>query len=493
MQKKFSFSATLILILILALALSASTALAQGDPTANITWSSAYQVQNLSANPATLTITYYEQGTTTEYAGSATIPANSSITVFPFNSGDGIGQGPTTFNGSVVLSSDQEIAAILNTQSSSSPFYGASTNGFSQGATSIFLPLIACNNAGFDTWFNIQNVGSSDASVTVNYVPGSSGNSGTSDSATIAPNRAKTFDQNANTTLGTQKCAATGGLGTKFVGGATVSSDQPIVASVMFLGTGNIKAVQGYNGFTGGSTSLNMPLIMANNSSFYTAMQIQNTGTSGADITVTYGANTVTGGNNPIVETWNIPVGGSQTIINTGGVSAYSKNDWTTVGKYIGGATVTQATNPQPLVAIVNQNSSKYTSLGSSYEAFDPASATATINLPLIVANNSGFNTSFQVQALSNNTQVIVTYSENTVEAGEIPVSNTFTLNANQSKTLIQNGPVGDYSANDWNAIGKYIGSAKIVATGGNIIAIANFNGPATGDTFFTYDGFNAQ
>jgi hypothetical protein len=293
-MKKLSIL-TLVLVLV---ALMAPAVMAQGT---GITWSSAYQVQNLDAAEATVTITYYEQGTTTTYEGSAMIPGNGSVTIFPFVSNDNVTGGPTTFNGSAVLSSDKPIAAILNTQSSSTPFYGASTNGFSQGAQSVSLPLIACNNAGYDTWFNIQNVGSADAEVTVNYVPGSSGTAAV-DTVTIAPNRAKTFDQFVDSTTGTKDCTDLAGTDGKFVGGATVTSDQPVVASVMFLGTGNLKAVQGYNGFTSGATSVNMPLIMANNSSYYTAIQIQNAGSAAATVMVTYGANTIAGGANPVAE-----------------------------------------------------------------------------------------------------------------------------------------------------------------------------------------------
>ena len=50
--------------------------------------------------------------------------------------------------------------------------YGAATTSFSAGATEVNLPLVMCNNSGFDTWFNIQNAGASDATVTVTYTPG---------------------------------------------------------------------------------------------------------------------------------------------------------------------------------------------------------------------------------------------------------------------------------------------------------------------------------
>jgi hypothetical protein len=157
----------------------------------------------------------------------------------------------------------------------------------------------------------------------------------------------------------------------------------------------------------------------------------------------------------------------------------------------VGGATITQ-TGSEPLVAIVNQNSTTATSLGSTYEGFNPSDASTTIKLPLIAANNSGFLTGVQIQALEDGTDVTIAYSANTAGASSPSSNDTFSLGAGQTKTLIQNGPPSALAgANDWNAIGKYVGSATVTANK-PIIAIVNFNGPATiGDTFFTYDGFN--
>lgn len=480
--------ATLIFLLV---ALAGPATMAQGPST--IIWSSAYQIQNLETTEATVAVTYYDQDSTSTYSGSVTVPASGSKTIFPFTTGaygDDV-TGPDTFTGSAVLSSDKAIAAILNTQTGagSSAVYGAATQGFSAGATSISLPLIACNNGGFDTWFNVQNVGAGDADVTVTYVPGLYGDAGLSDNVTIGSMQANTFDQRAASTTGTQDCDTLGATDGRFVGGATITSDEPIVATVMFLGTGAVPAVQGYNGFTGGATAINLPLMMANNSTYYTSIQVQNAGTNSTDVTITYSANTVAGGNDPSTgESITLAGGDSATIIHIG--SSFSDVDWDAVGQYVGAATITQ-TGTEPLVAVVNQNSTAFTSLGSTYEGMDPAGATMTINLPLVSANNSGYMTGIQIQAINDSTDITLTFSENSVEAGEVPTAETFSLDAGESQTFIQNGGIGTYSpSNDWDVIDQYIGSAQVTADG-PILAIVNFNGPASGDTFYTYDGFS--
>jgi hypothetical protein len=485
----------ILIALLGALVLAPGAALAQGP----ITYSSAYQIQNLESAEATVQIDYYDQDSSSVYSGSVTVAGNGSKTIFPFTTGtfgDNI-TGPSTFNGSVVLSSDKQIAAILNTQTASgfSPFYGASTNGFSEGATEVSIPLIACNNSGFDTWFNVQNVGTGDAQIEVTYTPGAFGTAATDTGITIGQYKARSFDQRSDSTTGTKHCGD--GLGSKFVGSAKVRSTngQPIVAAVMFLGTGSIKTLQGYNSFLGGATSVSLPLIMSNNSTYYTSIQVQNAGTNSTNVTVTFGANTVgTGTPNP--ETFTLGAGEAKTLIQNGGIGAYSpSNNWNAFGQYVSGATITQ-TGSEPLVAVVNQNSTQYTSLGSTYEGFGPDDAGTIVNLPLVAANNSGYLTGIQIQAISGNPSVTVDYSTNT-GSGTLtePVNDTKTLAQGETWTLIQAGGPGGFSGNNnWGTAGQYVGSAKVTATGGTIVAIVNFNGPATiGDTFYTYDGFKRQ
>jgi hypothetical protein len=482
---------TLLVVLMVMLTVSYG-ALAQGE---GVVWSSAYQIANLESTEATVHIAYYAQDSSDVYEGDVTVPADGSKTIFPFTADPVVGDnidGPDTFSGSAVLSSDKQIAAILNTQTGagSSSFYGASTQGFSEGATEVSLPLIACNNGGFNTWFNIQNAGSGDASVTVDYIPGLNGQT-FSETVTLGQYQAKTFDQEAGSSAGTADCDDLADASGKFVGGAKVTSDEPIVATVMFLGTGGIKAVQGYNAFTGGAEAINLPLIMANNSSYYTSIQVQNAGASDASVVVNYGPNTVSSGT-PISETFTVAGGGSETIIHLG--DSFSDNNWDDIGQYVGGATITQDGTSEPLVAVVNQNSTQYTSLGSTYEGMAPAGATTNINLPLVSANNSGYLTGIQVQAVEADTDVTITYAENSQEAGETPTPDTFTLtDAGDSKTLIQSGEPGPLSGvNNWDDIGQYVGAATVTADK-PILAIVNFNGPVSGDTFYTYDGFNLE
>ena len=332
------------LLAVLLLAIGSTGASAAGG----VTYSSGFQIQNLEADQANVSLQFYNQDGTVAASPSYTIAGNSSRTFFPIN------DVPSGFNGSLVASSDKNIRAVANILGSGPANYFASYNGFQGGSTSVSLPLIMCNNGGFDTFFNVQNAGSAAASITINYTPGGDGASGKSETATIQPGAAKTFDQ--ATGSATVNCATLQVPSGKFVGSAIVTSNnsQPIVATVMQVNTTGFKVLMGYDGFTAGSPTVALPLIMANNSSFYTGLQVQNVGASSTTVTVAYSANNA-GPNNPVNETFTLAAGASKTILQNGAPPGNgSANNWGTIGKYVGGATITSSPN-QPLVAIVNQ------------------------------------------------------------------------------------------------------------------------------------------
>ena len=180
-----------------------------------------------------------------------------------------------------------------------------------------------------------------------------------------------------------------------------------------------------------------------------------------------------------MAETFSLAAGASKTVIQNG---VGSSNNWNTIGKYIGGAVVSNS-GSQPLVAIVNQVRPS-PALGSAYEGFDPVTATSKISAPLIMANNSTYFTGIQVQnvSLSSSVDVTITYGPNT--AGSFaPANEVFTLQPAASKTVIQSG--GAWGAN------KYIGSATVTANG-SIVAIVNqLSLSVPGDQFATSDAFN--
>jgi len=446
-MKKFS--------ILLILALLAAFIVAPGASAQGITYTSGFQVQNLGSSTANIVVKYYNQDGSQPIADvSTTVAAGSSKNFYPIDPPDG-------FNGSVVVEGDQPIVAIANTLGNS-PQYQASTESFSAGATKVGLPLIMLDNNGYYTWFNVQNAGSADASVSVQYIPGSAGSAYSEGPVTIKPGAAHTFDQRG----------MDASLGAKFVGSAVVTSDQPVVATVMQVGD-TYKNMLGYNGFTGGSTEVALPLVMANNSGFFTGIQVQNVGTGSTTVTIDYGPDTSGSGFAPTNDSVTLAQNESHTFLQSGG-------QWTQ--KYIGSAKVT--TTGEPIVAIVNQVNLA-AGLGTAYNGFDPATATSNVSAPLIMSNNSGYFTAVQVMNVgSSSTTVTGTYGPNTGGSTPPPGPETKTLAPDESVTWFQNTPAWGTS--------KYIGSMTVAASGGGeIVMIVNELAPGSGkDNFMTYGAF---
>jgi hypothetical protein len=414
-------------------------------------YDSCFQIQNLSATQASVTIDYYAQGNATPVASpSDTIPANGSKTYCPLSA---VSSG---FNGSVVISSDQPVAAIANVTGASWGAFNASYAGFSGGATSVNVPLLMKGNYGYNTWFNVQNVGGGTASVTVNY------SDGTNKAASIPPNTAYTFDQSNETH-------------SKTTFAATVTSNEPVVVTVMEVGPAMLF---GYDGFTSGSPDPVMPLVQANNYGYTTGIQVQNTGGSQTTVTLTY---TPSSAGSSCTQTKSIPAGGSETFA----IQAWAPSDGNADnncpngGTFVGSAQVTTNSGGGDLVAIVNQQNFG-ANKGAAYGAFSPASASAKVVMPLINDRNYGYFTGFNVVNVgSQTTTVNCTFSNSTYTTGA-------TLTSGAAFTAVQANQIGN----------AYVGSAVCTATGGDqsIIGVVNqVNTSGSSDTFLVYEAFNVS
>ncbi len=444
----------LIVLLVLVASLLLIISVAGAAP---ISYDSGFQVQNLSSNTADVTITFYKQNGDIAYTISDdSIAGNDSKTYFPLP--DGVGSG---FNGSVVISSGEPVASIANVLGDGFEF-GASYGGFEGGADEINLPLIMKGNAGqYDTWFNVQNAGASDVDVSVEYA----GTACSEDFAGLKPGAAHTFNQATN------GCLPAGYVGAALV---TASSGGSIVATVIETGNETLFA---YNGFNSGSDMPVMPLAQFNNVGYHTGIQIQNTGGSATDVTVSYSPAAGSPGT-ACTETQTVAAGNSGTF----GLFAFSltspvgSNTCNFGERFIGSASVTGNSAGNDLVAIVNQTN--FTNYGSSYGGFNVADATSNVTMPLIMDRNAGFYTGFNVMNVGDSaTTVNCTFS-----------NDAYTVNA----SVPAGGALNDLQLNKMSTV-PYVGGGTCTASGGgSIIAVVNELGNSTSaDLLFTYEGFN--
>jgi len=407
-------------------------------------YTSGFQVQNLSSSTANIVISYYDQAGNVVSTASDTLNASGSKTYFPIHPASG-------FNGSVVISSDQEIASVVNVLGSGSHNAGASYVGSKSGGTNVSIPLLMKGNSGYNTWFNVQNTGSSNATVNVSYSDGASVGP-----ITILPGASHTFDQSTETHSSS-------------VFSAIVTSDQPVVVAVIEENSATMFA---YGGVSSGTTNPVMPLINANNSGYITGIQIQNTGGSSTDVTVSYTPSTA---GTACTETQTIPAGQSKTFALYAFANGTNSN-CIAGAKFIGSAQVTANSTNQNLVAIVNQLKAGVN--GEAYGAFDPATASNTVVLPLIMDRNSGWFTGFNVMNVgSAATSITCTFS------GSSYTINTGSLNPGAAYNAIQQNQIAN----------GYVGSATCTAAnaGDKIVAVVNELNPATGDNLLVYEGIS--
>jgi hypothetical protein len=336
-----------------------------------VTWDSSIQVVNLSdTEAATIVITYYRQDGTSAVEPPPTdiVQPGQSNTYYPIHA-------PAGFNGSVVIASSTPVAVVTNLVVNTTQKGLGSYIGFQQGAPTIYFPIVMKGNAYNTTTFNVQNTGSTEATITIRFTPEAGSTYPTIPDIidTIQPGAAKTYDLSTLSQFS--------GI-PKWVGSATVSVADPVNDSIAGIATTvnqkypSAYQLYTYNAFTRGSTTVVLPLIQENNNGNRTSVNCQNISASTpTTITVTYIAETGYGPKSPETKT-NVPPNGMAVFLQ----------DYRGTTKWVGSARVTS--DPAvPLVCVVHQQKPDY-GYASAYEGFDPASATDTVVLPLIQSRN---------------------------------------------------------------------------------------------------------
>lgn len=160
---------TLILGVILLLALVALPVAAQGYPNPG-TGSTITELANKTGTAATVRVKYYNQGGGDAGTVEKPVPANGSIAINPADTP--LVQG---FNGAGVASSDQPLAAVVETDWTGGPgdgFQMGYYSGVSAGSSAICFPsLWKFSTAGtqIGSSFSVQNTGTSAAAVSIDW------------------------------------------------------------------------------------------------------------------------------------------------------------------------------------------------------------------------------------------------------------------------------------------------------------------------------------
>jgi len=182
---------------------------------------------------------------------------------------------------SVVISSDQTLAAVANYQDTPGGDTRAmSAVGFPSGGESAYCPNITKEYYGWNTPFYIQNTGDSSTNVTIKFYKFSDGTEVGAAQKVIPldPGRSYEYDPVDEATL-------PGGAQYSVV--ATADPGGTVVGTVAeFVTAGQVEMA--YNCFNGGGTSAYLPNITKSYFGWDTPFIVQNTGGVDATLTIKY-------------------------------------------------------------------------------------------------------------------------------------------------------------------------------------------------------------
>lgn len=381
MKKKMFLATTLALIVVLVLSMTALAA-----PLGS--WITDFTLFNLNSTAgASITLSAYPANNgTSSWTKADTIGAGGS---YYYNPASDAGF-PTSFGGSIVVSSDQPLAGTVTLANNltgaqfASDAYGA----ISTPSTSVILPIVMSGLGTWNTRITVQNAGSSSANVTIHYT----GTNAPADSTinNLPANAMAMVDQ--------------AGLATNFNGSAVVTSTQAVAVVVEeYKTTGGVLVT--YNGIS--STDSGSPIYLPgyiDQGSWATDMTIVSAGASGT-VTVTFAgsAASLTG---PVSAT-SSPYLNRYASLPAGWTGTFPTG-------YYGSATVTSTTPVVVAYNISNSGTGGAGNLAQGYVGFSASQGALTVVVPLIEHMYSNWNTTFSVQSLDGTpASLSMTYSGN--------------------------------------------------------------------------------
>jgi hypothetical protein len=456
---------------------------------------SSFAIQNLGADTATITVTFYEED------GTSHAPTDLGAgQTNPFTLGKGEGWEiyvpgiPDTqlADGrySVVIESTEPIAVISNLIGDTATFsFNGSYSGFDQGGQEVYLPSIFYNYYGWYSLVSVQNVTANPVDIDVEYYNGAD-HIATHSKTGLAAYASVHFDweTNAPTPLAGKSLPA--------------PNSNPLSAVVKVVGgTGSVVAVdnqtvpasgymQSYNGFLAGAQTWYAPSLFNSYYGWFSSMLIQNVGTADADVTVDY--------NDTVADdTFTLKPKETKQLMY--------RNDQTPGHgvETVFGATISADNATDKIVAIVNQASwpdaatYPHSDQAQTYNAF-PAGSN-NWGLPSIFQKYYGWDTSFSMQNVDDTANAVVTikYSANQNPLGTAWAGCTFskTLGPGENVEYYQpshktSPPTGCTAIPD-----NYQGSVSLTSVGAPIVAQVNETNDGNktavgGDWSMSYNGF---
>lgn len=285
-------------------------------------------LQNTEATQANVTIRFYNNAGALAHTATGTIPGNGSR-VFALQDIAQLASGPQG-RYSVQVESSTALVGVCNIWSSAMHGEYSDYNAYTSGTTLAYAPSLLNNYYGFVSSLTVQNIDNVDAQIRVTY------SNGQVETRTLAPRTSVEYYQPNNPNLPSGNANG--------IFSARVESTNN--TSIVVLVNQEDKAkglLASYNAPTQAAVTVNAPVVLKDFFGWFSAVTVQNVGSSPADITVTFATghtSTATG----------VPPNGTHNFIQLA-----NAGDPLPPGSSVS-AEVT-STNGQPLVVTVNENS----------------------------------------------------------------------------------------------------------------------------------------
>lgn len=433
-------------------------------------WTTDFNILNLAENDeAQVVVTRYGE---CENPGSCTTDNGTVVTTENIEGGGSFYYNPaldtnfpSNFSGSIVVSADQPIAAIVTAANSETGNQYASDAyaGVSEVSDSIFLPIIMGNLGVWNTRMAIQNAGSGDATITIDYI----GDDAPADTqiAGLPPNMMAMVDQQDNPGMD------------NFNGAAKVTSDQPLAILVdEYKTTGGVLVSYVGVPLSQADISVYMPGFIAQGV-WATDFTIVNTTNDTANVTVDFAGST---------KSLSGSIGGEGSAYVNGYTGAYPAG-WSgeaPTSGYYGAATVTS--NKEVVVVYNISNSAGGPgNYALGYVGYAQAFGATKVSVPLIENQYStGWDTTFSVQNVEGGTaNLTLKYSGNM--ASSCPAGGCSYTMSETSHTFNQ--------VADGHVPTGFLGGVTITSDK-EIVVIADQNKTgAAGDTAAGFPGITSQ
>ncbi len=357
-----------------------------GNPVAylpNITrnycgWTTPFALQNLGQKNAVIFIRFLNSTGQSIYCRTFYgVKPGKSVSINPARE-FALGK---SFKGSVVVYSDQLIAAIVNehSDSCSMSYEGINPN---EAGTKINLPNITRNYLGWTTPFIVQNLDQYySAKIRVKFFRKNSSNPALKLSYSIAPGASQSVNPSLYKSLGS------------FQGSVVVqSTNGKKIGAIVNEHYGDSQSMS-YNGFSSGQRKVFLPNIVKNYWGWTSPFVVQNTHISiKAMVTIKFFRK---GSSKPALTLKSTIPAGASVGINP---AIYSS-----LGAFFQGSVIIEAGAGQEIVAICNEHSQ------DDSMAYSGLNSGSTANyLPNITKNYFGWTTPFVVQNLDSTTAVVM-------------------------------------------------------------------------------------